>query len=761
MLKKRTGPAWWFLALMLVSCRENTSMAPRIHPQLQMRPIPQGVGVNIHFYQGGEKDWQMIEQAGIGIVRMDVSWAAVEKSRGEYNFRAIDQLIQNLDQRKIRLLFIINYGNPLYDDGRAPFSETDRRAYARFCSALSARYADKEIIWELWNEPNLEHFWTPRPNVEDYLTWCQTVTPVIRQHDRDACIVAPAVSGFDFAFLEACFAGGLLELVDGVSVHPYRNARLGPESALPEYELLKTLIESYRPAGKQIPILSGEWGYSAVALSPLLQGNYLARQWLSNLAAGVPVSIWYDWHDDGQDPNETEHHFGTVTWEYAAKPAYTAMKTLTSQLSGWMPLGRIDVTNADDFVLLFTRQHEIKLAAWTIADPHPLDLGAEIQIRAAVDQDGAVQDMSADSLILTQRPLYLTLAAPPSGWLKLLVTAIHADKARAKKAIASFLAGSAGGDDGALLRTAMAGGSEPERRAAAQALQLLADQLEPGQTLSEQLTDRLLSEPIGVLNQQQLLYRLSRNGSETLLPKAKSLLHEPSLMQAASTYILAAAFEKAGEKNNSSAKEWLTLAAPFSPHRYAVERVLKAMETAGEKWDAAELHAVSRQAGFINHWWIAGPFPNVNNQAEKTVYFPEQRIDFSQVQLFDSLSASWQKVKPAGLYPLIPFAELFGKKQAAAYAWAEITMPKDQPVILKAGSNDGIALWLNGDQIHENMIPRALTVDEDVVRATLKKGKSQILLKVPNQGGNWEACLRVCDESGRPLDLTQVITNPE
>jgi len=553
----------------------------------------------------------------------------------------------------------------------------------------------------------------------------------------------------------------LLELVDGVSVHPYRNARLGPESALPEYEMLKMLIETYRPAAKRIPVLSGEWGYSAVTLSPLLQGNYLARQWLSNMATGVPVSIWYDWHDDGQDPKEIEHHFGTVTWDYAAKPAYTAMKTLTTQLSGWMPQGRIDVTDADDFVLLFTQKDEIKLAAWTIADPHPLDLGADLRIRTMVDQDGAVQEMDDHSLILTPRPLYLTLAEPPSGWLKFLVTAIRADKAQAQRTIASFLDGPAGKDEAASLRAAMAGGSDLERRAAAQALRLLAEKIEPDQALYQQLLHRLLSEPIGVLNHKQLLYRLSQSNPSTLMPEVKPLLQNPALMEAASTYILAAAFQQARDKNSASAKEWLALAAPFSPHRYAVDRVLKAMEAAGEKWDAASLTAASRQAGFINHWWIAGPFPNVNNQAEETVYFPERRIDFSQTQLFDSLSASWQKVKPEGLYPLIPFADLFGKKQAAAYAWAEITVAQDQPVILKAGSNDGIALWLNGDMIHENWIPRTLTIDEDVVRTTLKQGKNRILLKVLNQGGNWEACLRVCDESGQPLDLNQLKMNPE
>ncbi len=758
---KKAVSVWLSLVLVMASCREESTATPQPHPQVQMRTVPQGVGVNIHFYQGGEKDWQMIERAGIGIVRMDVSWAAVEKSSGEYHFRAIDQLIEKLDQRKIRLLFIINYGNPLYDEGRAPFSEAGRQAYARFCSALAGRYADKGIIWELWNEPNLDHFWTPQSNVDDYMAWCRTVTPAIRQHDHDACIVAPAVSGFDFAFLESCFDRGLLELVDGVSVHPYRNARLGPESALPEYELLKTVIASYTPAGKRIPILSGEWGYSATTLSPLRQGNYLARQWLGNMAAGVPVSIWYDWHDDGQDAKEIEHHFGTVTWEYAAKPAYTAMKTLTTQLNGWMPQGRINVTDENDFVLLFTQNDGIQLAAWTIADPHPLDLGANMRIGTAVDQDGAVQEMNANSLTLAQRPLYLTLAEPPSVWLKFLVTAIQADKDQAQKTIASFLAGSTGKDDGALLRTALIGGRELERRAAAQALLLLADKLEPGQTLCGQLLQRLLTEPIGVLNQKQLLYRLSRNNPAALLPEVKPLLQEPALMEAASTCILAAAFQKAREKNSALAKEWLAAAAPFSPHPYAVDRVLKAMEAAGEKWDAASLEAASRQAGFINHWWIAGPFPNLNNQAEKTAYFPERRIDVSQVQLFDSLTARWQKVKPAGLYPLIPFADLFGKRQAAAYAWAEITVPQDQPVILKAGSNDGIALWLNGDKIHENMIPRTLTIDEDVVPTKLKKGKNQILLKVPNQGGNWQACLRVCDESGRPLDLNHMQMNPE
>ena len=172
-------------------CRNSSLM---IHPAMEMKPIPEGLGVNIHFYEGNDNDWNMIDKAGIGIVRMDVSWNGIEKEPGVYDFSRHDKLIQKLSDRDIRLLFIIDYGNSLYDDGQAPHSEAGRKAYAQFCTALAARYADKEIIWELWNEPNLDHFWKPRANVENYMAWCHQVVPEIRSNDPDACIVGPAIS---------------------------------------------------------------------------------------------------------------------------------------------------------------------------------------------------------------------------------------------------------------------------------------------------------------------------------------------------------------------------------------------------------------------------------------------------------------------------------------------------------------------------------------------------------------------------------------
>ncbi|MHC4543617.1 MAG: hypothetical protein ACYTDW_03015 [Planctomycetota bacterium] len=94
-------------------------------------------------------------------------------------------------------------------------------------------------------------------------------------------------------------------------------------------------MKRYIPDGKNIPIITGEWGYSNInwdnaRLSNEQQAQYLAREFLVNLYQKIPVSIWYDWKNDGTNPDEREHHFGTITHDLKPKAAYLAAKTLSS-----------------------------------------------------------------------------------------------------------------------------------------------------------------------------------------------------------------------------------------------------------------------------------------------------------------------------------------------------------------------------------------------------------------------------------------------
>lgn len=56
-------------------------------------------------------------------------------------------------------------------------------------------------------------------------------------------------------------------------------------------------------------------------------------------------------------------------------------------------------------------------------------------------------------------------------------------------------------------------------------------------------------------------------------------------------------------------------------------------------------------------------------------------------------------------------------------------------VELRVGSDDKIAIWLNGTLVHENDTARATKLDDDNVDLKLKSGANELLVKVVNTGG--------------------------
>jgi len=330
--------------------------------------VPDGLGANIHFTGAPARDLDMIEAAGFTFVRMDFTWAAIEREKGTYDFQAYDELTDALGMRGIRALYILDYSNSLYETEQSVRTEEGRQAFARFAAAAAQRYRGRGILWELWNEPNIG-FWKPQPSADDYMALAKAVFPAVRRADPEAICVAPATSGIPMDFLESCFQQGLLKLVDAVTVHPYRNKP--PETVADDIAALRALMARY---GRVLPVLSGEWGYSSVwkNFDAHRQGQYLPRQFLTNLSLEIPLSIWYDWHDDGPDPKESEHHFGTVTLDYAPKPAYRAMKRLFHWLKGMHFVKRLK-SAPEDYLFLFTDDNRRVVAAWTTGESHEIE----------------------------------------------------------------------------------------------------------------------------------------------------------------------------------------------------------------------------------------------------------------------------------------------------------------------------------------------------------------------------------------------------
>lgn len=354
--------------LLALSLAQSQNLSYRERFPLPDATVPSGWGVNIHFTDPQPGEMEKMEALGIKWVRMDLFWSHVEKEKGKYDFSAYDRLMGHLKKHQIRPLFILDYGNDLYEKG-APKSDAAQAAFVNFARKAVERYRGQGVLWEMWNEPNLPMFWQPEPNVELYSKLAVSVGKAIREIAPEEWYIGPATSGFDWAFLEGTFSRGVLSYFDAVSVHPYRQTQ--PETSLEDWRKLRLLTSKYS-GGRSLPLLSGEWGYSEIwkGQTPLVKADYVARQYLSNLAAGVNLSIYYDWKNDGTDPKEPEHHFGILGHDLSDKPASKLLAFFAKELKGFKfasDVSRdIQPNDGDEArILVFTKGNEVRLAVWS------------------------------------------------------------------------------------------------------------------------------------------------------------------------------------------------------------------------------------------------------------------------------------------------------------------------------------------------------------------------------------------------------------
>jgi hypothetical protein len=324
---------------------------------------PSGWGVNIHFTDPAPGEIEKLANAGFKWVRMDFGWAGIERQAGQFDFSAYDRLMASLKSVGVRPVFILDYGNDLYEKG-SPRSEKSRQAFCRFVAASLKHFRRQGVIWEMWNEPNIS-FWQPKPNVDEYVALAKAVGETIRRTTPDEWYVGPGVSTFDWSFLQKCIDDGLLRYWDAVSTHPYRGTE--PETVANDWFRLRRMIDEKAPKGKFIPMFSSEWGYSDISdgIGVDRQGEFAGRQYLTNLMCGAPLSILYDWKNDGTSRTDPESNFGSMTTDLQPKPAYLEVQRISHELAGFTFKMRLVQDSSLYIVLAFQKDKAVKYAAWT------------------------------------------------------------------------------------------------------------------------------------------------------------------------------------------------------------------------------------------------------------------------------------------------------------------------------------------------------------------------------------------------------------
>ncbi|WOD63562.1 glycoside hydrolase family 5 protein [Niallia taxi] len=376
-----------------------------------------GHGVNIHF-RGDPIDIELIEKAGFKYVRTDLNWSAVEKDKQDYDFEetGYDKLTQSLLESKIKPYYILDYSNKLYEERQSIVTEKGREAFGDFVTQATQRYRNNGIIWEIWNEPN-GGFWDPKPNHEEYALLVKKVSQIIKKNDPSGIVVAPALAYINqdaLAWLNEIAKLGAFDYIDAVSVHPYRSTN--PETVSGDYLNLRNLISKY--TSKNIPIISGEWGYSTgvgwsgLNLTDSQQAEYAVRMFLINKYMNIPISIWYDWKDSGTDPADGNQNFGLRENNLITpKLSYLGLKTVNKTLNGYEFDKRLSTDSDNDYVLVFRNKHDDKIfVCWTTStEKHEIQLTENIagNINSMYGENIGFVKKNNSKINVTTSPIYI------------------------------------------------------------------------------------------------------------------------------------------------------------------------------------------------------------------------------------------------------------------------------------------------------------------------------------------------------------------
>ena len=359
-------------------------------------------------------DFDLLDRAGIDLLRISFGWDGVEATEDTYDWLFWDDYVRTaVDEHGITLIPYIMYtpkwASTDQDEGRywrSPPADFDE--FGEFVFDLVTRYKDRIHSWELWNEPDIEWYWTGTP--EEFARYIKVGSDAVRRADPTATIVLGGIA-YQPDFIRTLFRDhGVSPYVDVVNMHNYYETwHHGPVENIGEYiRRVDEIVERY---GDGQPLWMAEVGYSSVREgarvsedytafyayehTPEYQAVQLAKTVVSALATDrLSALAWYEVKDlppsDSVIGDNNNRHLGVANADHTPKPAQGALAFVNRFFSEPMRSIDSEVTfarSADSDVVVHAFEQEdgdVIVAGW-------------LQTRRVGDQNETGDGMRADA----------------------------------------------------------------------------------------------------------------------------------------------------------------------------------------------------------------------------------------------------------------------------------------------------------------------------------------------------------------------------
>jgi len=354
------------------------------------------IGVDTHLMNknsSSARAMQLMAEAGVDSVRDDAYWSTAEPRRGLLRIDpAWQSYLSKAREHKLRPLLVLGYGSPFYDNYAKPRLPSVKDGFGNYVNFLTRELADSVDFYEIWNEWDRENPVDPAFS-QDYSNLIKETSERLRNRKTPVTILAGAVTtqGMDLGFADRLIESGVLNHVDGLSLHPYVHCRQ-EERHTPERWIawlrwvdadLRTIV------ARPVPLYLTEMGWPSndgkCGVDQRTQAAYLARSYfLAQTLPDIKGLWWYDLLDDGDDRTDPKQNFGLLQPDLGLKPAYLTLKAISPTLHEY----RYDAEKSREegmvYLLRFAKGSEQVLVAWTAGHPR------SIQVDAASVQRGNV-----------------------------------------------------------------------------------------------------------------------------------------------------------------------------------------------------------------------------------------------------------------------------------------------------------------------------------------------------------------------------------
>ena len=183
-------------------------------------------------------------------------------------------------------------------------------------------------------------------------------------------------------------------------------------------------------------------------------------------------------------------------------------------------------------------------------------------------------------------------------------------------------------------------------------------------------------------------------------------------------------------------------------NQIVLSTVGKAPEATGSKI-GVDAYQVLNASPFVKRYMILGPFPKTNVNTIDELLHAESQLDLKKTHTgIDGKAVHWQEATTRADGFLDLRRDLSPTPMTVGYTLVYVHAPKATDTVMLVGSDDEIAIWLNGTEIHRKSINAGATADADTVRCQLRSGWNTVLCQKVDLGWSWGLYLRFTDADG-------------